>query len=355
MGITARFFRSAATIVLIATLAACAAPRPAPVSDARPSSGLKPALPSVTVPEPTSTVPTAPAATTTPISTEKIHVIQKGDTLISVALQNGLDYRELAAWNNIENPNVIKLGESLRLTAPGAPVIVAGSPTPQPQPGAPVTTPLILTPPPTVVAPSTNTDKFKTEPKAIKLPYSDAAYAKLSAEAVAGGGGGVVGSVGGSIVGSVGGSMVPVPAPTPSVTTPDVVIPAASVGNDDVDWAWPIQPQPKGKVIANFTDANKGIDISGMKNAPVLASAAGKVVYSGAGLRGYGRLVIIKHNNTWLSAYAHNEKILVIEGEAVKKGQKIAEMGSSDADQVKLHFEIRKQGKPVDPVKFLPN
>ena len=343
MGINATFFQRGATIILIATLAACAASRPAPVSDARLPSDSKPLPPAVTVPEPTSTVP---IATTTPIGNEKIHVIQKGDTLISIALQNGLDYRELAAWNNIENPNVIKLGESLRLTAPGAPVIVAGSQTAQPQPGAPVATPLILTPPPTVVAPTTNTDKFKTEPKAIKLPYSDAAYAKLAAEAAAGG---VVGSVAGSVAGGV------ATAPAPNLTMPDVVNPATLSGNDDVDWAWPIQPQPKGKIVANFTDANKGIDISGMKNAPVLASAAGKVVYSGAGLRGYGRLVIIKHNNTWLSAYAHNEKILVMEGEAVKKGQKIAEMGSSDADQVKLHFEIRKQGKPVDPVKFLPN
>ena len=100
---------------------------------------------------------------------------------------------------------------------------------------------------------------------------------------------------------------------------------------------------------------NKGVDISGTKGTAILASSAGKVVYSGAGLRGYGRLVIIKHNATWLSAYAHNEKILVAEGEEVKKGQKVAEMGSSDADQVKLHFEIRKQGKPVDPMKFLPN
>ena len=335
MGNTARFFQLGASIILIAMVAACAAPRPAPVSDARSSSGARPALPSASVPVTTSTLP--PDATA-PISTEKIHVIQKGDTLISIALQNGLDYRELAAWNNIENPNVIKLGESLRLTAPGAPVIVAGSPTPQPLPGAPVTAPLILTPPPVEVAPTTNTDKFKTEPKAIKLPYSDAAYAKLVADAAAGG---------------VAGSVAPV---TPQgATTPEVVAPATSGGNDEVDWAWPIQPPPKGRVIANFTDANKGIDISGIKNAPVLASAAGKVVYSGAGLRGYGRLVIIKHNNTWLSAYAHNEKILVMEGEAVKKGQKIAEMGSSDADQVKLHFEIRRQGKPVDPVKFLPN
>ena len=148
-----------------------------------------------------------------------------------------------------------------------------------------------------------------------------------------------------------------VPVVAPAVTTSASVMPAPvfAPGSDDVDWAWPIQPVPKGKLIAMFTDANKGVDISGGKGTPILASAPGKVVYSGAGLRGYGRLVIIKHNATWLSAYAHNEKILVGEGEEVKRGQKIAEMGSSDADQVKLHFEIRKQGKPVDPMKFLPN
>jgi lipoprotein NlpD len=203
---------------------------------------------------------------------------------------------------------------------------------------------LIITQQPAAVTPGANTDKLKTEPKAIKLPYSDAAYTRLPAEGAA--------SATNTPNGSAGGVLI---LPGPAVNIPAVGVPAATAVNDDVDWAWPIQPQPKGKIIANFTDANKGIDIGGTKNAPVNASAAGKVVYSGAGLRGYGRLVIIKHNNTWLSAYAHNEKILVMEGEAVKKGQKIAEMGNSDADQVKLHFEIRKQGKPVDPVKLLPN
>ena len=113
---------------------------------------------------------------------------------------------------------------------------------------------------------------------------------------------------------------------------------------------WPA----KGKVLASFTEASKGMDIAGRKGAPVLAAAGGRVVYAGAGLRGYGKLVIIKHNNTWLSAYAHNENILVKEQQDVRKGQKIAEMGSSDTDQVKLHFEVRRQGKPVDPVKVLP-
>ncbi len=338
MVIIEKIVRQAGVSILIAILAACAANRPAPVSDARPSPAQGTTLSAGT----SSTASTLVAVK--PIDGERVHVIQKGETLISIALQNGLDYRELAAWNNIENPNVIKLGESLRLTAPGTPVIVAGS-APQPKPGEPVATPLILTPMPMAATPSANTDKFKTEPKATKVPYSDAAYAGLTAEAAA--------SVpnGSASVATSSAAIVSVPA----AGTPGVGAPAVAAANDDVDWAWPIQPPPKGKVIANFTDANKGIDISGTKSSPVLASAAGKVVYSGAGLRGYGRLVIIKHNNTWLSAYAHNEKILVAESQSVKKGEKIAEMGNSDADQVKLHFEIRKQGKPVDPVKLLPN
>ena len=113
---------------------------------------------------------------------------------------------------------------------------------------------------------------------------------------------------------------------------------------------WPV----KGRVLSTFTEASKGMDISGKKGTPVVAAATGRVVYAGAGLRGYGKLVIIKHNDTWLSAYAHNENILVKEQQDVKKGQRIAEMGSSDTDQVKLHFEVRRQGKPVDPAKVLP-
>ena len=112
----------------------------------------------------------------------------------------------------------------------------------------------------------------------------------------------------------------------------------------------------QGKLIAGFSEPakRKGIDISGKLGQPVVASAAGKVVYSGSGLRGYGKLIIIKHNKTYLSAYAHNDKLLVKEGQTVTRGQKIAEMGNTDADQVKLHFEVRYHGKPVDPAKYLP-
>jgi len=108
-------------------------------------------------------------------------------------------------------------------------------------------------------------------------------------------------------------------------------------------------------VLAGFDEQkNKGIDIGGRAGEPVLASADGKVVYAGAGLRGYGNLIILKHNNTFLTAYAHNQTLLVREDQTVRKGQKIAEMGSTDTDRVKLHFEIRRQGKPVDPARYLP-
>jgi lipoprotein NlpD len=324
-------------LLLFALVAGCASRRPAPVADARPgTSQSRPATPAA----PAMPGPSAAAEAPKPNLGDKVHVIQKGDTLISVSLANGLDYRELAMWNNIDNPNVIKLGESLRLTPPGTvTAAVPATPAAQPKPGEPVAMPLVLPPATPVVATIGNTDKLKTEPKSTKLPYSDAAYARLAAEASPAG--------------------AAAPALTPDNANPPPAAPAtpttpALTGNEDVDWAWPIQPVPRGKIVANFTDANKGVDISGTKGTPVLASAGGKVVYSGAGLRGYGRLVIVKHNATWLSAYAHNEKVLVNEGQMVKKGEKIAEMGNSDSDAVKLHFEIRKQGKPVDPIQHLP-
>jgi lipoprotein NlpD len=127
--------------------------------------------------------------------------------------------------------------------------------------------------------------------------------------------------------------------------------PTAEVLDETLVFSWPVQ----GNVVATFDDSkNKGVDIAGKLGESVHASADGKVVYAGAGLRGYGNLVILKHNNTFLTAYAHNQSLTVREDQTVKRGQKIAEMGNSDADTVKLHFEIRKMGKPVDPLKLLP-
>ncbi len=309
------------TLVLLVPIAllleACSSSRPAPVTDSRPT-------------PPKATSPASKPAEARPEDAAakpaegRTHLIGKGESLIAIALQYGLDYRELAAWNNIENPNVIKVGETLRLTAPDT-----GTPATAPKPGEPVATPLVITPQPAPPGTSlSNTDRSKVDPKTAKLPYSEAAYAKLSAEAAAAAG-------------------VAAPAATaPTALTP----PATPAAAGAMDWAWPV----KGKLLTAFTEGNKGIDIAGVRNTPVLAAAGGKVIYNQSAMRGYGRLVIIKHNDTWLSAYAHNEKVLVNEGQIVKKGEKIAEMGSSDTDVVKLHFEIRKQGNPVDPVKLLP-
>ena len=137
--------------------------------------------------------------------------------------------------------------------------------------------------------------------------------------------------------------VAPSPAPPPGA--------AAAASDDQPGFIWPAS----GTLLAGFDEArNKGFDISGKAGDPVLAAADGRVVYAGAGLRGYGNLIILKHNNIFLTAYAHNQTLLVKEDQAVRKGQKIAEMGSTDTDRVKLHFEVRRQGKPVDPARYLP-
>jgi lipoprotein NlpD len=307
-----------AILALALVLVGCAARRPAPVTDRMAAPPGPPVAEAPPVPE----APVEKAVAT--------HVVKRGETLVGIALQHGLDYRELAAWNNVTNPNRIEAGQVLVLAAPaGMPALAA-----------PVTTPLAQAGPPIEARPLANTAESKVEPRAAKVPFSERALAQMSAAEAAGTT---------PAIGAAAETAPPPVAPTAPVAAP---VPEKSPGTDseDVDWMWPV----KGKVIAAFTDAAKGVDIAGRKGAPVLAAAGGRVVYAGAGLRGYGKLVIIKHNNTWLSAYAHNENILVKEQQDVKKGQKIAEMGSSDTDQVKLHFEVRREGKPVDPAKVLP-
>jgi lipoprotein NlpD len=132
-------------------------------------------------------------------------------------------------------------------------------------------------------------------------------------------------------------------APAPEASKPEVV------AEPGIRLSWPA----KGKVTAEFSESNKGIDIAGKVGEPVLAASDGKVVYAGNSLRGYGNLVIVKHDNTYLTAYAHNSKLLVKEGDAVRKGQKIAEMGDTDTNSAKLHFELRVNGKPVNPIPYL--
>ena len=152
----------------------------------------------------------------------------------------------------------------------------------------------------------------------------------------------------------------PAITPAPPALPPAANAPSTSGGNppatkepdDDVNWTWPAT----GSVINGFDEArNKGLAISGKAGDPVFAAADGRVVYAGSGLRGYGNLVIVKHNNTYLTAYAHNQSLLVKEDQVVRRGQKIAEMGSSDADRVQLHFEIRRLGRPIDPARLLPS
>ena len=224
------------------------------------------------------------------------YTVRSGDTLIRIGLDHGQSSRDLARWNNLDNPNRIEVGQVLRVAPPAGAAAVAKA-VPQSS---------VSSAPTPALAPL---------PTAADKPAQQAAAA-ASAPA----------------------------APASSVA------PAVSP-EDDIAWIWP----SSGPVLAGFDEVkNKGLDIGGAAGDPVWAAADGRVVYVGAGLRGYGNLIILKHNNTYLTAYAHNQTLLIKEDQTVRKGQKIAEMGSSDADRVKLHFEVRRQGKPVDPSKYLP-
>ncbi len=252
------------------------------------------------------------------------YVIKRGDTLFGIALEFGLDYKELAEWNGITDINKITSGRELRLTAPESyavtrPLSQAAPVTAPMKPEAPVATQTL--PAPAQKPAAVSSSIVKTQPVGLELPYSDQAMAKLA-------------------------PVQPAPAPQPA---PQTAPQPAEVGG--IEWGWPAQ----GKVVAGFSETSnlKGVDIAGSMGQPIVASAPGKVVYTGSGLRGYGKLIIIKHDKTYLSAYAHNSKILVKEGDIVKRGEKIAEMGNTDADKVELHFEIRRFGKPVDPMNFL--
>ena len=211
-----------------------------------------------------------------------VHVVQKGDSLFSVAWRHGLDYRAVAAWNGIRPPYTIHPGQRLRLHPPS----VARKPT------APATVTRRIEPPRTTARPAP-----KTPAKSV-------------------------------------------PSPTSSVFAPP-------------RWQWPAA----GPLLRKFdgsTSGKKGIAIGGSAGSAVRAAAAGQVVYAGSGLVGYGRLIIVKHNDTYLSAYGHNRNLLVKEGDEVRAGQTIAQMGSSGTNRIQLHFEIRQNGKPVDPLRYLP-
>jgi lipoprotein NlpD len=223
-------------------------------------------------------------------------VVQPGDTLFRIAFDHGLDYRELAQWNGLDNPSMIRVGEVLRLKPPPPERLQAEQ-----------------KPPPEEI---THTEKVALE-TGPALESKPEVKTKVESE----------------------------PVQPASHDFENSEVPPAS-------WVWPA----KGQVVTEFNDNTgaKGIDIAGKLDSLVVAAAAGRVIYAGAGLRGYGKLIIIKHSRILLSAYGHNDKVLVTEGQTVQLGQPIAEMGNTDADRVKLHFEIREYGKPVDPLTYLP-
>jgi lipoprotein NlpD len=289
-------------LALVAVLAGCAtSSNRAPVEDRRGP----PAMPAVAVPAPAAMAGTPPAeapAVKLPPGSENAgkpgyYTVKAGDTLIRIALDNGQPWRDLSRWNGLDNPNLIEVGQVLRVVPPNVdptsatvrPVTAAGRV-------------------------ENRTLDGKTATPAVAAPAPSASTAAL--------------------------------APPPNAP------PAAPRETDEgLDWTWPAS----GPVVTPFDEAkSKGLAIAGKAGDPVFAAADGRVVYAGAGLRGYGNLVIVKHNATYLTAYAHNQTLLVKEEQAVRKGQKIAEMGASDADRVQLHFEIRRQGKPIDPAKLLP-
>ena len=250
----------------------------------------------------------------------EFYTVRKGDTLFSIALDQGLDYRELADWNGISDPGVIRAGQTLRLKPPRTAATRAPLRTSPAVEGHPIGG--------AQQAGAGATSRVKTEPKATRAPYTDQTYAQLAQDKSR------------STSSAARSPARPVPRQAPS-------------GEGGViAWVWPAN----GKVISTFNDAAKlkGISIAGKLGQPVTASAAGRVIFSGTGIRGFGKLIVIKHNDKFLSVYAHNKELLVKEGQTVAKGQKIAEMGKSDTDQVKLHFEIRRFGKPVDPMTLLP-
>ncbi|WP_211234012.1 peptidoglycan DD-metalloendopeptidase family protein [Chitinilyticum litopenaei] len=300
-------------------------PRPvaeAPVAESRPLGNEGEIVSSVLTPVPTAVATPAGQPVAVQPGAARSYTVQRGDTLYKIAREQGVAPRDLIAWNAIANPDDVKAGQVLQLAAPGS----------QPAAGKVATG-----------------VEVKTGPKAVRQPYTASAVAAATpASAVAG--------VASKPQSSSSSSSVPAAAEHKPVVTGNAsktaekpVVAGASATDSSLNWGWPTA----GKVTRGFTEERKGIDIAGKKGQSVVASAGGKVVYAGSGLRGYGMMVIVQHGNGYLSTYAHNSKLLVKEGDVVKKGEKIAEMGNTDTDEIKLHFEIRKFGKPVDPTKYI--
>ena len=314
-------------------LAGCASNPPAPVVD-------------LSLPNENATSSSVAASATA----QTYHVVH-GDTLYSIAFKHGVDFRDLAAWNGIASPYRIFVGQELRLSVPPAPVVAATvSTTPEPQPGQAVTSGIVegaaTTAPLASSATAPKPSAFEPIATTPANPPAPAASAPASTPPV-----------------PAQKSPVAAAPPKPVEAVPPVqpVVPAppkpvdnaAQLNAGGVTWRWPAD----GKVVGTYISGDQtkqGLDIAGNAGDPVRAAADGEVVYSGNGLIGYGELIIVKHNANFLSAYGHNSKRLVKEGERVKAGQEIAEMGATSASRDELHFEIRKNGKPVNPLEYLP-
>ena len=310
--------RLAAAAAALLVLAGCASSnRRAPVEDrAKPA----PVAGAVNAPAAPTAVKAAPGAENA--GKPGYHTVKPGDTLIRIALDAGQNWRDIASWNGLDNPNRIEVDQVLRTAPPVGETTVAGVST------KPVTSPKIE-------ARGLDT-KATGKPAAAAVPTPGAATSGPAASTAPATGTGTGASVA---------------SPAPTATAP--AAPAAEAKDvDEPNWAWPAS----GAVVGGFEEGkHKGLTLAGKAGDPVLASADGRVVYAGSGLRGYGNLVILKHSGDFLTAYAHNQTLLVKEDQVVRRGQKIAEMGSTDTDRVQLHFEIRKGGKPVDPARQLPS
>jgi lipoprotein NlpD len=268
---------------------------------------------------PAATVQAPPPVPAAREAREGSYIVQRGDTLYSIALAFGQDYRDLARWNGLDDPSKLQVGQTLKVQPPAdAPATVAAVPVVPI--AAPEVRPLDTPAPPAGAAP--------TPPPPVPAPAAPPASVSPAPAAPP-----------------------PAGSPAPAAKPADPRPSAPAVREGTLNWSWPAS----GQVVEAFDEArNKGIDIAGKEGDPVFAAGDGQVVYKGNALRGYGNLVIVKHSDDFISAYAHNRQILVEYGQSVKRGQRIAEMGKSDAEIAKLHFEIRRQGKPVDPLKFLP-
>lgn len=308
----------APALAVALVLSGCASTGEAPVEDHSLNASPRP--------RPAQSAPVKPAAVA-----QGMYRVQRGDTLYSIAFRHGVDYRDLAEWNRIEPPYTIYPGRELRMSAreggsrrivAAAPPPVAGSPASHPPPAAPRSAPANAPSSPTPfepVAPASSDAQRTNEAPTSRAPATSPPPAQQ-------------------------------PKPPPAAAPQE----AATATNGDIAWRWPAD----GPLIGTYNAGDptkQGVDIAGAAGAPVRAAADGTVVYSGNGLIGYGELIIVKHNPSFLSAYGHNRKRLVQEGDRVKAGQTIAEMGSSGASRDELHFEIRKNGKPSNPLDYLPH